>query len=62
MRIDALLKAIQTALFRPNANVTRAEMAKMMIQAFGLTSGANSSFKDVDPLHWAIGYIYSSRS
>uniref|UniRef100_UPI0025558769 InlB B-repeat-containing protein n=1 Tax=Lysinibacillus sp. fls2-241-R2A-57 TaxID=3040292 RepID=UPI0025558769 len=43
--------------FRPNAYITRAQMAKMMVLAFGLTPAGNSTFKDVDPSHWASGYI-----
>ncbi|KOP71417.1 hypothetical protein AMS59_18520 [Lysinibacillus sp. FJAT-14745] len=43
--------------FRPNAYITRAQMAKMMVLAFGLTPEGNSTFKDVDPSHWASGYI-----
>ncbi|MFF2179475.1 InlB B-repeat-containing protein [Lysinibacillus sp. NPDC058147] len=43
--------------FRPNAYITRAQMAKIMVLAFGLTPEGNSTFKDVDPSHWASGYI-----
>ncbi|MFF2179039.1 leucine-rich repeat protein [Lysinibacillus sp. NPDC058147] len=43
--------------FRPNAYITRAQMAKILVLAFELTPGGNSSFKDVDPSHWASGYI-----
>ncbi|MEY9972592.1 putative repeat protein (TIGR02543 family) [Lysinibacillus sp. RC46] len=43
--------------FRPDAYITRAQMAKMMVIAFGLTPEGNSTFKDVDPSHWASGYI-----
>ncbi|MEY9974481.1 putative repeat protein (TIGR02543 family) [Lysinibacillus sp. RC46] len=43
--------------FRPDAYLTRAQMAKMMVLAFDLTPSGNSSFKDVDPSHWASGYI-----
>ncbi|KOS60634.1 InlB B-repeat-containing protein [Lysinibacillus agricola] len=43
--------------FRPNANVTRAEMAKVIVLAFGLTPEGDSTFKDVDPSHWASEYI-----
>ncbi|MEY9978262.1 leucine-rich repeat protein [Lysinibacillus sp. RC79] len=43
--------------FRPNAYITRAQMAKILVLAFDLTPGGNSSFKDVDPSHWASGYI-----
>ncbi|MEY9980168.1 InlB B-repeat-containing protein [Lysinibacillus sp. RC79] len=43
--------------FRPNAYITRAQMAKIMVLAFDLTPGGNSTFKDVDSSHWASGYI-----
>ncbi|MGE7947468.1 InlB B-repeat-containing protein [Lysinibacillus sp. NPDC093688] len=43
--------------FRPNASITRAEMAKVIVIAFGLTPEGNSTFKDVDPSHWASRYI-----
>ncbi|MGE7675697.1 InlB B-repeat-containing protein [Lysinibacillus sp. NPDC094403] len=43
--------------FRPNAYITRAQMAKIMVLAFGLTPEGNSTFKDVNPSHWASGYI-----
>ncbi|MFF2177242.1 InlB B-repeat-containing protein [Lysinibacillus sp. NPDC058147] len=44
-------------VFQPNAYITRAQMAKIMVLAFGLTPEGNSTFKDVDPSHWASGYI-----
>ncbi|MGE7999604.1 S-layer homology domain-containing protein [Lysinibacillus sp. NPDC093190] len=43
--------------FRPNAYITRAQMAKIMVLAFGLTPEGNSTFKDVESSHWASGYI-----
>ncbi|MFB7159453.1 S-layer homology domain-containing protein [Lysinibacillus sp. NPDC056232] len=43
--------------FRPNASITRAEMAKVIVLAFGLTPEGNSTFKDIDPSHWASEYI-----
>ncbi|MFT9820382.1 InlB B-repeat-containing protein [Lysinibacillus sp. NPDC056185] len=43
--------------FRPDAYITRAQMAKIMVLAFGLTPKGKSTFKDVDPSHWASGYI-----
>ncbi|MGE8037593.1 leucine-rich repeat protein, partial [Lysinibacillus sp. NPDC093692] len=43
--------------FRPNASITRAEMAKVIVIAFGLTPEGNSTFKDVDSSHWASEYI-----
>ncbi|KOP79308.1 hypothetical protein AMS59_09810 [Lysinibacillus sp. FJAT-14745] len=45
--------------FRPNDYITRAQMAKIMVLAFGLTPEGNSTFKDVDRSHWASGYIAS---
>jgi len=44
-------------VFRPKAYITRAQMAKMMVLAFGLTPEGNSTFNDVDSSHWASGYI-----
>jgi len=38
--------------FRPNASITRAEMAKVIVIAFGLTPEGNSTFKDVTQSHW----------
>ncbi|WP_285398368.1 leucine-rich repeat protein [Lysinibacillus sp. fls2-241-R2A-57] len=43
--------------FRPNAYITRAQMAKILVLAFDLTPEGNSTFKDVDSSHWASGYI-----
>ena len=44
--------------FLPGQNVTRAEMAKMIAAASGLSSdAAESSFSDVGDTHWALQYI-----
>lgn len=43
--------------FNPNANLTRAEMAKVLVEAFGLTGSSNATFKDVNPSNWANPYI-----
>ncbi|MFF2179040.1 S-layer homology domain-containing protein [Lysinibacillus sp. NPDC058147] len=43
--------------FQPNAYITGAQMAKILVLAFGLTPEGNNTFKDVDPSHWASGYI-----
>ncbi|MGE7945808.1 InlB B-repeat-containing protein [Lysinibacillus sp. NPDC093688] len=43
--------------FHPNTYITRAQMAKMLVLAFGLTPEGSSTFKDVKPTHWASSYI-----
>ncbi len=47
--------------FRPNDNLTRAEVAKLAIHAMGIDSAVNSSdqskFPDVSEDYWAKGYI-----
>ncbi|WP_312906401.1 S-layer homology domain-containing protein [Tissierella praeacuta] len=48
--------------FRPENDVTRAEFAKILVEALGLGSAANAAvgrtnFSDVPASHWAAGYI-----
>lgn len=45
--------------FKPQENITRAEMAKAMCKALGLKPDNNGEqkFSDVDMSHWAYGYI-----
>ena len=43
--------------FRPNENMTRAQLAKILVGVLGLTSKGTSSFADVDSTHWSTGYI-----
>ncbi|WP_431029989.1 InlB B-repeat-containing protein [Lysinibacillus sp. LZ02] len=43
--------------FKPNAPMTRAQMAKVIVLAFGLTPGGTSTFNDVPPTHWSYDYI-----
>ena len=43
--------------FNPNANMTRAQIAKVIVLAFGLTSTDTQTFKDVPSTHWAHNYI-----
>lgn len=40
-------------LFKPSENLTRAEMAVIMVNAFNLQSNGNVSFPDVHEGHWA---------
>ncbi|WP_240374359.1 S-layer homology domain-containing protein [Bacillus piscicola] len=39
--------------FRPNGELTRAQMAVILTRAFDLTSDSTNSFKDVDADYWA---------
>ncbi|MGE7690490.1 S-layer homology domain-containing protein [Lysinibacillus sp. NPDC097214] len=43
--------------FHPNAYITRVQMAKTLVLAFGLKPEGSSTFKDVNPTHWANSYI-----
>jgi len=43
--------------FNPNANMTRAQIVKVIVLAFGLTSTDTQTFKDVPSTHWAHNYI-----
>ena len=43
--------------FQPNANMTRAQMAKVLVVAFNLTATEQETFKDVPSTHWAYAYI-----
>ncbi|WP_082332586.1 Ig-like domain-containing protein [Lysinibacillus contaminans] len=43
--------------FHPQANMTRAQMAKVLVLALGLNSGSKTTFRDVPEDHWANGYI-----
>jgi hypothetical protein len=48
--------------FRPNNNITRAEVVVIICNAFGRNTDANlpQKFSDVDTNHWAYKYINSS--
>jgi len=43
--------------FNPTANMTRAQMAKILVLAFHLTSTEKETFQDVSATHWAYDYI-----
>ena len=43
--------------FKPNAPMTRAELAKVLVLAFNLTPGGNSTFTDVSANHWSYPFI-----
>ncbi|ATP40304.1 hypothetical protein CSE16_09740 [Solibacillus sp. R5-41] len=43
--------------FNPNGKLTRAEMSKILVNAFKLQSAGKSTFKDIKTNHWAYKYI-----
>ncbi|MER2088917.1 MAG: C40 family peptidase [Sporosarcina sp.] len=43
--------------FNPNGEMTRAQLAKVLVEAFGLEGATQTSFKDVPKEHWANDYI-----
>lgn len=43
--------------FNPDSNLTRAEMAKVLVEAFGLTGSSTVAFQDVAASNWANPYI-----
>ncbi|MGE7023409.1 S-layer homology domain-containing protein, partial [Solibacillus cecembensis] len=43
--------------YNPDAPMTRAQMAKVIVLAFGLTPGGTSTFQDVAKTHWSYDYI-----
>lgn len=54
-----ILDGYEDGSFKPEATVTRAEMAKIVCETLGYDNmGTNKTlFDDVDPKHWAGGYI-----
>jgi uncharacterized protein involved in tellurium resistance len=54
-----VIKGYEDGTFRPERAITRAEVAKVLVEALGygnLVAGANSSFADTQG-HWAAGYV-----
>ena len=43
--------------FNPDSNLTRAELAKVLVEAFELKGSSDISFKDVAQNNWSSGYI-----
>ncbi len=43
--------------FKPNDHLTRGQLAKVLVEAYGLTGSTSQTFTDVSPSHWAHGYI-----
>jgi len=43
--------------FAPNDTITRAQMSKILVEAFNLQGNANKLFSDIDPNDWAYNYV-----
>lgn len=43
--------------FLPNKHLTRAEMAKILVEAYDLTGSSQETFKDIPVGYWGAGYI-----
>lgn len=61
---DGIMKLQQAGIidgsngfFHPSESLTRAQLAKIIVLAFGLTSEGTSHFEDVPTTHWAHDYI-----
>ena len=59
-----ILNGYEDGTFKPEATITRAEMAKIVCEAlvyYGMGSD-KTPFDDVEPKHWAAGYINTAAS
>ena len=45
--------------FEPGKPLTRAQMSKILVEAYGLTGTTDAKFKDVSTKHWAYDYIHT---
>ncbi|MGN7479368.1 S-layer homology domain-containing protein [Solibacillus silvestris] len=45
--------------FEPGKPLTRAQMAKILVEAYSLTGTIDAKFKDVSAKHWAYDYIHT---
>ena len=56
-----LINGYEDGTFKPEGNITRAEFAKLVVQAYGLDlSSAATPFKDVKAGNWATPYIQTA--
>ena len=52
-----IMSGVGNGKFNPSANLTRAQMAKILVEAFKLSGTSGITFKDVGKTHWAAEYI-----
>lgn len=58
-----IINGFEDGTFRPDAQITRAQFAKMMIRTLNLNTSkpSKASFEDVAKNHWAYGYVEGSK-
>lgn len=54
---DAGIFSGDNGKFNPNGEMTRAQLAKVLVEAFNIKGSTVTSFKDVPKSHWANEYI-----
>ncbi len=52
-----IINGYQDGTFKPDAPITRAQMAKILTLAFALEADGETVFKDVSPAHWSNEYV-----
>lgn len=52
-----IINGYQDDTFKPDAPVTRAQMAKILALAFELKTDATAAFQDVSASHWSYEYV-----
>lgn len=48
---------VKNGEFKPNQELTRAEMASIIVKAYGLEGTSDKDFKDVPKSHWSYTYV-----
>jgi amidase len=63
-RAHGAISGYSDGTFRPNSDITRAQLAKMIVTAAGwpLTAPARPSFTDVPATHWAYSFVETARA
>ncbi len=54
---EGIINGLSNGSFGPTANVTRAQVAKMVSESLDLQPSSSGQFKDVSSSHWAYEYI-----
>ncbi|MBM7703999.1 C40 family peptidase [Metabacillus iocasae] len=57
LRSKGIMSGDQSGNFRPNERLTRAQLSKVLAEAFHLQKAASTDFNDVPSNHWANQYV-----
>lgn len=60
LSLQGIISGNGEGYFYPNKEITRAEAAKMLSEAFGLKPTGTSTYTDVATSHWAYNYIVAA--